>query len=90
LQDSELNSKEKWKNMFESLIIGIGGIVLMMILWVVIQGWWRRTFADYVSDEDVLAGRSRCGDCGCSAICEDRARLLSAQRPVPEQETTIE
>ena len=44
--------------MLNSLIIAIVGIVSLMMLWIGIQRKWGDTFAEYVSDEDVLAGRS--------------------------------
>lgn len=56
--------------MLESLIIGIGGIIGMMILWVVVQALWGKAFSDYKTDDDVLAGRTDCGNCGCKTICE--------------------
>ncbi|MFT5165299.1 MAG: hypothetical protein ACI8P3_000523 [Saprospiraceae bacterium] len=55
--------------MFESLIIGIGGIVSLMIIWITIQSFWRKIFAEYISEDDVMAGRTSCGNCGCSTIC---------------------
>jgi hypothetical protein len=65
--------------MFESLIIGIGGIVIMMIIWAVVQSLWRKTFTDYISDDDVLAGRSSCSNCGCTNICKEKRRQLSTK-----------
>ena len=55
--------------MITSLLIGIGGIVGLMIAWVVVQALWRRIFADYLTDEDVLADRRSCGNCGCATVC---------------------
>jgi hypothetical protein len=63
--------------MIESLLIGIGGIVGLMVLWVVVQGWWRKTFREHVVDDDVLAGRTKCGNCGCTTICQDIGTHLS-------------
>jgi len=62
--------------MFESYIIGIGGIVLLMIMWIVVQVWWGRIFADHVDDDDVLAGRSQCSNCGCVTICKEHGEKL--------------
>jgi len=56
--------------MINSLLIGIGGIVGLMLLWIVIQTLWRRVFKDNISDDDVLSGRTKCANCGCTAVCE--------------------
>ena len=58
--------------MIQSLIIGIGGIVFLMILWFFVQAGWRNSFADSISDDDVLVGRSSCSTCGCTTICEKK------------------
>ncbi|MCB0639164.1 MAG: hypothetical protein KDC54_21200 [Lewinella sp.] len=65
--------------MLHSLIIGVGGIVVMMLLWVVVQAIWRRTFAEYVSDEDVLAERRSCGggSCGCTTACKVKRQAMA-------------
>jgi hypothetical protein len=57
--------------MIQSLIIGIGALVTMMLLWVVVQTYWAKTFAEEISDEDVLAERRSCGSCGCSIPCKN-------------------
>ncbi len=58
--------------MINSLLIGIGGIIGLMALWVIVQRFWGNTFSDYMSDEDVLAGRSSCGNCGCTTACKNK------------------
>ncbi|MCB9303276.1 MAG: hypothetical protein H6566_21785 [Lewinellaceae bacterium] len=65
--------------MIKSLIIGIGGIVFLMVIWAVIQSWWGKTFADNISDDDVLAGRMSCGNCGCTTVCENKRRELTTK-----------
>ncbi len=55
--------------MLSSLIIAIAGIVGVMLAWVAVQAMWKNTFPDDVRDDDALAGRSSCGNCGCSTIC---------------------
>lgn len=50
--------------------IGIGAIVVMMLAWVWVQGRWRETFSENISDEDVLAERRSCGNCGCVKVCK--------------------
>ena len=65
--------------MIESLIIGIGGIVSLMIIWIVIQSWWGKIFSDNLSDDDVLAGRTSCSNCGCTAVCEKKDQTFSTK-----------
>ncbi len=55
--------------MIGSLAIAIGGIVTMMIVWVGVQYMWKQVFAEHVNDEDVLADRRSCGNCGCTTAC---------------------
>ncbi|MEM7550435.1 MAG: hypothetical protein AAF363_12205 [Bacteroidota bacterium] len=58
--------------MIHSLTIGIGSIVTLMLGWIIIQSVWRRMFKDEITDDDVLAGRSNCGNCGCGLICKKK------------------
>ena len=63
--------------MIESLTIGIGGIVSLLLVWVLVQTGWRRIFAEHIADDDVLAGRTKCGNCGCTTVCSRRADDLN-------------
>lgn len=63
--------------MLHSLLIGIGGIVGLMLVWLVVQTFWGRIFADYMSDEDVLADRRSCKNCGCKTACENKMKQIS-------------
>jgi|AntRauTorckE5430_2_1112549.scaffolds.fasta_scaffold10214_3 hypothetical protein len=57
--------------MTSSLIIGLVGVVALMVYWLFVQNVWRQMFADQITDEDVLADRRSCGDCGCGGgICK--------------------
>lgn len=56
--------------MLESLVTGTGIIVGLALAWVLVQTLWRNTFSEYISDEDVLADRRSCGNCGCSTACK--------------------
>ena len=56
--------------MIESYIIGIGVIVTLMVMWMAVQSFWRKTFSDHLSDEDVLADRTSCSNCGCTNVCK--------------------
>jgi hypothetical protein len=40
--------------------------------WALVQLFWKKTFAEYVSDDDVLAERRSCGSCGCTTACKKR------------------
>ena len=62
--------------MIQSIIISVGGIVGMMILWVIVQMAWKKVFADHISDEDVLADRRSCKNCGCIQICSRKQKLI--------------
>jgi hypothetical protein len=52
-------------------LIGIGAIVAMMLAWVWVQSLWRDTFSENISDQDVLAERRSCGNCGCTKVCKN-------------------
>lgn len=65
--------------MIESYIIAIGGIILLMIIWIIVQVLWKETFYDQLSDDDVLAGRSSCGNCGCTTICSNKRNSLKTK-----------
>jgi len=58
--------------MIEKYAIAILGITGLMILWAVVQNRWKRVFPDQHIDEDVLAGRSDCGSCGCTTKCVNK------------------
>jgi hypothetical protein len=60
--------------MIQSLIVGVGGLVLLMLVWVVVQTYWGKTFSEEITDEDVLAERRSCGNCGCSIPCDNALR----------------
>ena len=59
--------------MLYSLLIAAGAIIGMMLLWAVVQLLWRQTFADNIAEEDVLAERRSCGNCGCTKVCDRKA-----------------
>ena len=56
--------------MLESLFIGIGLTVALVVVWTLIQAQWKNTFREEYAQEDVLAGRRSCSNCGCTAQCE--------------------
>ncbi|MCB0593327.1 MAG: hypothetical protein H6557_18055 [Lewinellaceae bacterium] len=66
--------------MISSFLIGIGGMIFLMAVWVTVQSLWRKSFSDYISDDDVLADRRSCGNCGCTAACENKR--LSAENNI--------
>ena len=56
--------------MFKSLIIGIGVTVTIVLVWALVQTLWKKTFREEYLEDDVLAGRRSCSNCGCTGICE--------------------
>ncbi|MEQ9403905.1 MAG: hypothetical protein RIM99_09985 [Cyclobacteriaceae bacterium] len=60
----------------EKYIIGIAGISGLMVIWMLIQRQWKKAFSDPNGDEDVLAGRSDCGSCGCGTPCANKRSEL--------------
>ncbi|TWO32256.1 hypothetical protein E1J38_010570 [Seonamhaeicola sediminis] len=56
--------------MFKTLIIGISFIVTIAILWMLVQTLWKKVFKDEYYEDDVLAGRRSCSNCGCTTVCE--------------------
>jgi hypothetical protein len=65
--------------MIKSLLVSVTGILILMIIWVVVQKLWGKTFADYYTDEDVLAERRDCGNCGCTTACENKRQQVSSK-----------
>jgi hypothetical protein len=55
----------------ESYSIAILGILALMSIWILIQMLWKKTFAEYVSDEDAMADRTKCSNCNCTTACEN-------------------
>lgn len=58
--------------MNESYITAILGIVILMTTWVFIQSLWRKTFSEHLTDDDVLAKRNNCSNCGCTTVCHNK------------------
>ncbi|MER3318344.1 MAG: hypothetical protein RIB79_08625 [Allomuricauda sp.] len=56
--------------MIKSLIIGIGLTVTIVLAWALVQTLWKKTFQEEYSEDDVLAGRRSCSNCGCTGFCE--------------------
>lgn len=55
-----------------SFIISVLSITGLMFMWWVVQKHWKKTFHEYTNatdDEDVLANRRSCSDCGCTTAC---------------------
>lgn len=68
--------------MLDSLLIAIAAIVALMLLWAIVQTLWRRVFSDYVQDDDVLAERRSCGNCGCATACENKRRKTAPSETI--------
>lgn len=72
--------------MIQSLLIAIGFMVAIVLAWTLVQHLWRDTFREEYTQEDVLAGRRSCANCGCTGICERE----EGSKTAPEGETTHE
>ncbi len=55
--------------MIKTFAIAAVVIILVMTIWIGVQMIWRKVFADYISDEDVMAGRTSCRNCNCMGVC---------------------
>lgn len=62
--------------MLKSLIIAITSIVVLMTAWLMVQVLWKRTFQEYIHDDDVLAERRSCKNCGCTKACPNKEKVL--------------
>ncbi|MGB5170603.1 MAG: hypothetical protein WBN69_04150 [Eudoraea sp.] len=56
--------------MINSLMIGIGLTLFLVLLWTVVQALWKKAFREEYIEDDVLAGRRSCSNCGCTAVCK--------------------
>lgn len=61
----------------ESYITAAAGIVSLMTSWILIQLLWRKEFSEHVQDEDALAERTKCTNCGCTTVCKKKGKLLT-------------
>jgi len=66
----------KKNEMFKSLIIGIVFIIAMGVFWLLVQVLWKHVFRDEYKEDDVLAGRRNCSNCGCTSVCERKEEGL--------------
>lgn len=65
--------------MIKSLLIAITSITSLMLVWLIIQALWKKTFREYISDVDVLAERRSCQNCGCTTACTKKEEKLEVQ-----------
>lgn len=56
--------------MIKSLIIGIGFIVTIAVAWVLVQTLWKKVFREEYHQDDAMAGRRNCSNCGCTTVCK--------------------
>lgn len=56
-------------------LLSITIIVGLMLVWAFVQDRWKKTFPDHVLNDDALAGRSDCGNCGCGGTCVNRTSI---------------
>lgn len=60
-----------------SLITSVIVIASLMIIWSLIQRFWKQAFPEDVVNDDALAGRDSCGNCTCSGSCNIRKAKLN-------------
>ncbi|MDR4520617.1 MAG: hypothetical protein R3E36_08455 [Nitrosomonas sp.] len=60
--------------MIKSLIIGMAGMTLLMVIWAIVQYYWGKMFSSALSDEDVLAVRKACDHCDRASACGNRSK----------------
>lgn len=60
-------------------LIGMLTIAGLMLLWAGIQHLWRQSFSDSLTDQDVLAGRMDCSNCGCLSACEKKKKIVNTK-----------
>ncbi len=58
--------------MIKSLIIGIVLTVTIVLVWALVQNQWKKVFREEYSEDDVLAGRRSCSNCGCTGFCDKK------------------
>lgn len=56
-------------------MIAILIITGLMILWIFIQFLWKNIFLGSEAQEDALASRSDCGNCGRSTTCSKKQSI---------------
>lgn len=72
--------------MIQSLIIGIGLTLALVLVWTLVQTFWKKAFREEYLDDDVLAGRRSCSSCGCTSICERKEEERSEVKKVYQTE----
>ena len=58
--------------MLAPYLTGLLLLTAVLVLWVWVQGAWRRTFPEACRDPDVLAARPGCHSCEHADACEPR------------------
>lgn len=73
--------------MIYQYLIGIGAILLMSTAWVAVQRAWRRSFFDFGTDPDALAGRTGCHGCNDLKACNraPKSGACKAQEEMPHE-----
>ena len=67
--------------MMNDLLLAIVIPPLLLLGWVLVQNAWRREFGRPGDDDDVLAGRGDCGNCGRTSTCQ---RDMGQKNPAEE------
>lgn len=75
--------------MLRSLIIAIGLTVVLVLAWGLVQALWKNTFREEYTEEDVLAGRRSCSNCGCTTACANKEKGRFKAREKNKIEKTL-
>ncbi|MBL7472203.1 hypothetical protein [Robertkochia sediminum] len=75
--------------MLKSLVIGIGLTLSIVFFWALVQALWKKTFREEYSEDDVLAGRRSCSNCGCTTACATKGSVDSHEDNTSKNTPTI-
>ncbi len=66
--------------MLHTLLTALGGILGIMLMWIAVQRLWGCVFVEECDEceQDMLAQRGICGQCGCATACPRRSLTPSA------------
>jgi predicted permease len=65
--------------MLQSILIAVALVLIMVLGWLLVQLLWKRVFKNEYREEDVLAGRRSCANCGCTGFCENKNANIKHQ-----------
>ena len=66
--------------MIHTFLLTAGIILFLMMAWIGIQAMWRKVFSENIQDEDVLAERRSCSNCGCTKVCKYKSEETDIEK----------